>query len=236
MTTLMESLSGMSGGRVLDVATGGGRFIDRLKSAFGDIDEVIGIDITDEGFDEARRRFEGDPVGFVVMDAANLEYPDESFDTVAMAAGMHHLDDIPAVLSQMMRVLKPGGTFVLREMYRDNQNEKQKTDVLQHDWYATVDRLLGLTHHPTLTRGKIIDYVRALGLSDYLLLEHLCEDCPRSKGETIDKEISEMNEHIAKVKGCPQYGRLMAELDRIIVRLRAVGVSCQAALDVMGVK
>ena len=236
MTTLREKLSGMSGGRVLDVATEGGRFIDQLKDAFRNIDEVIGIDISDEGFDDARKRFEGDSVRFVVMDAANLEYPDESFDTVTMAAGMHHLDDVPAVLSQMMRVLKPGGTFVLREMYRDDQNEKQKTDVLQHDWYAKIDRLLGLPHHPTLTRRKIIEYVKALGLSRYESQKHLCEDCPRSKGETIENEISEMNEYIANVKGHPQYDQLVAERDRIVGRLRAVGISCQAALDVVGVK
>ncbi len=218
------------------MATESGRFIDELEEAFEDIDEVIGIDISDQDFDEARERFKGYSVSFVAMDGANLKYPDESFDTVTMAAGMHHLDDIPTVLSQMMRVLKPGGTFVLREMYRDDQNAKQMTDVLQHDWYAKIDRLLGMPHYPSLTKREIIDYVNALGLSRFETQKHLCDHCPRSKGETIDEEISEMNEQIAKVKEHQQYEQLMAERDAIVDRLRTVGVSCQAALDVVGVK
>ena len=233
---LKEKLAGLSGGRILDVATVAGGFIDKLKDAFKAIDEVIGIDITDEDFDEARKRLKGDPVSFVVMDGASLEFADESFDTVAMAAGMHHLDDIPAILSEMMRVLKPGGTFVLREMYRDHQNEKQMTDVLQHNWNARIDRLLGKPHYPSLTRQEIFDYAKGLGLSQFDTQKHLCEDCPRSSGETIEKEIAEMDEQLAEVKELPQYEELKAERDAIVNRLRTVGVSCQATLDVVGVK
>lgn len=236
MTMLKEKLAGLSGGSILDVATEGGGFINKLKDAFKDIAEVIGIDITDQDFDEARERFKGDPVSFVAMDGANLEFADESFDTVAMAAGMHHLDDIPAVLSEMMRVLKPGGTFVLREMYRDGQNEKQMTDVLEHDWYAKIDLLLGIPHYPSLTRQEIIDYAKGLGLSRFEAQKLLCDDCPRSKGETIEKEITDMGEQLAKVKELPQYDELKAEQDAIVNRLRTGGVSCQAALDVVGVK
>lgn len=236
MTMLEEKLAGLSGGRILDVGTAAGWFIDKLKDAFKDIDEVIGIDITDKGFDEARERLKDDPVTFAVMDGAHLEFADASFDTVAMAAGMHHLDNIPAVLSEMMRVLKPGGMFVLREMYRDVRDEKQTTDVLQHDWYARIDRLLGEPHYPSLTRREIVDYAEGLGLSRFETATHQCADCPRSKGETIDKEIAEMDEHLAKIKGGPEYGHLAAERDMIVNRLRTIGVCCQPAVEIVGVK
>ncbi|NIP55907.1 MAG: methyltransferase domain-containing protein, partial [candidate division Zixibacteria bacterium] len=102
------------------------------------------------------------------------------FDTVSMAFGMHHLDDITAVLSEMMRALKPGGMFVLRENYRDVEDKRQMTDVLQHDWYAKIDSLLGKPHYPSLTRKEIVEYVDAIGLSWYETQKHLCDDCPRS--------------------------------------------------------
>jgi len=236
MMMLKEKLARLSGGRILDVATEGGGFIDTLKDAFKDIDEVIGVDITDEDFEEARERLRGDLASFLVMDGSDLEYADESFDTVAMSNGMHHLNDIPAVLSEMMRVLKTGGTFILREMYRDGLSDKQMTDVLQHDWDAKIDRLLGKPHYPTLTKQKIVDYVKGLGLSRFETGKHLCEDCPRSKGETIDKEISEMDDQLAKVKASPQYDELRAERDAIVKRLKTVGVSCPTGLDVVGIK
>lgn len=233
---LKDKLAALSGGKILDVATQGGDFIATLKDALNDIDEVVGIDITDEGFGEAREKLKNEPVSFVVMNGASLEFADESFDTVAMAAGMHHLEDIPAVLSEMMRVLKPGGTFVLREMYRDDQDDKQTTDVMQHDWDARIDRLLGRPHFPTLTRQEIIDYANGLGLSRFEWDKRLCDDCPRSKGETVDEEIAEMDEQLAKVKEHQEYSDLKAERDRIVDRIRSVGIACPASLDIVGVK
>jgi SAM-dependent methyltransferase len=203
---------------------------------FGGIDEIIGIDISDKDFEEARERLKDSPVSFVVMNGTNLEFADESFNTVAMAHGMHHLDDIPKILSEMMRVLKPGGAFVLREVYRDGQNEKQITDVLQHDWYAQTDRLLGKPHYPSLTKQEIIDFARNLGLSRFETGKHLCIDCPRSQGETIDKEISEMDEQLAMVRGLPQHDELKAEKDAIVKRLNTVGICCQSALEILGFK
>jgi ubiquinone/menaquinone biosynthesis C-methylase UbiE len=236
MTLLKEKLAELSGGKILDVATEGGWFIDILRDSFRDIDEVIGIDISDEDFNEARERLKDKPVSFIVMDGANLEFADESFDTVAMAHGIHHLDNIPAVLLEMKRVLKPNGIFVLREVYRDGLDEKQKTDLLEHDWSAKIDRLLGKSHYPTLTRQDIRDYVKRSVLKKVEIRMHQCDDCPRSKGETIEKEISELGEQLAKAREFPQYDELEAERDAIVNRLRAVGVSCQASLDVVGIK
>lgn len=234
--SLKEKLAGHSGGKILDVATECGCFIDKLKDAFQDIDEVIGIDISDRDFDKARERLKDDPVNFMIMSGAKLEFADESFDTVAMAFGIHHLDDISSVLSEMMRVLKPGGNFVLRENYRDVTDEKQMTDLLQHDWYARIDRLRGRPHFPSLTKQEIMEYVNGLGLRRYETDKYLCDDCRRSKGETIEKEIIEMDEHLAKVKGNPQYVELETERDTIVKRIRTVGICCQAGLDIIGIK
>jgi len=43
-----EKLAELSGGRILDVATEGGLFIDRFKDTLEEYDDIIGIDITDE--------------------------------------------------------------------------------------------------------------------------------------------------------------------------------------------
>jgi hypothetical protein len=125
--------------------------------------------------------------------------------------------------------------FVLREVFRDGQNEKQKTDVLQHDWSAKIDRLLGEPHYPSLTRPEIVDYVASLGLKRFDTRVHLC-NCARTSGSTTEKEIAETAEHLAKVKGHPLYEELKTEWEAMVDRLRTVGVTCQASLDVVGVK
>ncbi len=236
MPTIEERLAGKSGGRILDVATEGGWFIDRLIKAFKDFEEVIGIDIADEEFADAQDRLKDKRVRFVVMDGAHLAFPGESFDTVSMAAGIHHLENIPAVLSEMVRVLKPGATFVLREMYRDDPDERHVTDALQHDWHAKIDLLTGTPHFPTLTKQEIIEHVKRLGLKRFATGKYTCDDCPRSKGETVDEEIADMAEQLAKVAGHPEYDQFKAEHDRIIERIRSIGIACSPSVDIVGIK
>lgn len=60
----------------------------------------------------AYRRFDGKPhIDVRQADAADLPYPDESFDTVNVANAIHCFPDIDGALRDIHRVLKPGGTF-----------------------------------------------------------------------------------------------------------------------------
>ena len=233
---LSDRLAEVSGGRILDVATECGWFISKLVDYFRDFEQVIGIDITDEDFDEAGERFKEEAVSFMVMDGAKLKFEAATFDTVSMAHGIHHLDDIQMVLAEMMRVLKPGGMLIVREGYRNVNDEKQITDVLQHDWYAEIDRLLGIPHFPTLKRQEIVEYIDKLKLIQLEMMIYQCDDCPRSRGETTEEEIIEMDEQLQKIKGLPQYSELKNRRDSIVDRIRSIGICCQPALDVVGYK
>ena len=51
---IADRLKGISGGRVLDVATGDGDFILALKQALGDYDSFVGIDVSREEIEKAR--------------------------------------------------------------------------------------------------------------------------------------------------------------------------------------
>ena len=236
MDLLKKKLSGKSGGDILDVATQAGDFIIQLKEAFKDYNKAVGIDISDKDFKKARETFKDDPVEFIIMDGANLEFDEATFDTVGVCAGLHHMDNISGVLSEMKRALKPGRLFVLREMFRDNQNEKQITDVMQHDWYAKISRLLGKKHNPSLTKQAIIDYVESLGLKRLEMAEGKCDKCPRSLGQTVEKEIAEMDEDLEKVKGYPQYDELKIDRDKIVERIKTIGIACASHLDIIGIK
>ncbi len=74
------------------------------------------------------------PIEFKLMDANNLEFPDQSFDVVYGGAILHHLD-IEKTLHHVHRVLKPNGYIVFLEplnmnpiykLYR-NLNKKERT-------------------------------------------------------------------------------------------------------------
>ena len=156
---IARCLSVITGGKVLDVCTGKGAFIETLMKTLNSFDSFVGVDIDQDDLTKARERFMGQPVQFLMMDATNLQFDDASFDTVCIANSLHHLDDIPRVLAEMNRVLKPGGHFIVEEMYQDGeQSEAQRTDILEHHWTAKIDRLQGISHKETLTTALLNSY------------------------------------------------------------------------------
>jgi ubiquinone/menaquinone biosynthesis C-methylase UbiE len=109
---LVELVKPQAHWRALDIATGAGH-----TAAFAPhVAHVIASDITEEMLDETRKLATGK--GFAnmetaVADAEALPFPDVSFDLVACRIAAHHFPDIPIFVSEVGRVLKPGGTFAL---------------------------------------------------------------------------------------------------------------------------
>jgi SAM-dependent methyltransferase len=95
--------------RVLEVAAGTGRVTRRLAERGH---EVVATDLHAAMLDEARRHTAGN-VSFQAADAQELPFPDASFDAVACAFGLMFVPDKPRAMSEMRRVLRPGGTIVL---------------------------------------------------------------------------------------------------------------------------
>jgi phosphatidylethanolamine/phosphatidyl-N-methylethanolamine N-methyltransferase len=101
------------GGRILEVGVGTGISLpDYSKS-----NRVFGIDISDSMLDKARQRVRDlglDNVeGIEVMDAQQLQFPDNSFDVVVAQYVVTAVPDPEAALDEFARVLKPGGEIVL---------------------------------------------------------------------------------------------------------------------------
>jgi SAM-dependent methyltransferase len=102
------------GARVLEYGCGAGSAAFDL-SALGC--QVLGIDISPAAIaDAAATAGERGSTGvtFEVMDAHRLDVPDASFDVVCGTAILHHLD-LAVALSEVARVLRPGGEAVFFE-------------------------------------------------------------------------------------------------------------------------
>jgi SAM-dependent methyltransferase len=211
---IAETLKSISGGRVLDVATGDGEFVSLLMKTLKNYDSFIGVDISAKDVESARKRLAGKPVKILEMNAEALEFGDGSFDTVCISDSLHHLDKIDNVLAEMRRVLKTGGHFILQEMYCDgDQTEAQKTEILKHHWHAEIDSLLGTTQNKTLTRQRIIDIANSLKLEELTILESTryvkclfcekrfaCED-PKSD-ELVSESIGQVQDDLKRLANC----------------------------------
>jgi ubiquinone/menaquinone biosynthesis C-methylase UbiE len=105
-------------GRVLDVACGTGRNFRYLSSS----SEVVGIDISEKMLTHARNELNSlDLDGTVYqMNAQELEFQDDSFDTVISSFSTCTFPDPIAALHEMKRVCAPSGEILLLEHRRSD--------------------------------------------------------------------------------------------------------------------
>ena len=222
----------LSGGRVLDVATGTGGFVRFLLDGLLDHDEIVGIDANGERAVAFVEAFGDHPdVRFERMDAHRLAFPGGSFDTVCVSNSLHHFADPAPVLAEMLRVLRPHGHLVVNEMYRDGQSETQMTHVLLHHWWAAVNRLGGEMHRETYARAAILDIVEGLGLSELRVFDLADPDQDPHDPATVADLEAAIDRHVAMAEGDPE---LQARGEALRARLREVGVRGATQLVAVG--
>lgn len=109
--------------RILDVGCGTGRTLVQIAEALPG-HQYFGLDLSPFYVEEARRQLEAVPeVSLVVENAEKLPYRDGYFDAVTSVYLLHELPRRTrrAVVSEMARVLRPGGLLVLEDsaQYRE---------------------------------------------------------------------------------------------------------------------
>lgn len=119
--TLLGHLKRLNGAKVLDYGCGHGDLSLYILAQRG---EVHGIDISSVYIQDAAQRcgtagYDRSRFKFYVMDAHSMDFPANFFDIVVGLGILHHLDPDVA-LSEIHRVLKPGGRVLLQEPLADN--------------------------------------------------------------------------------------------------------------------
>jgi demethylmenaquinone methyltransferase/2-methoxy-6-polyprenyl-1,4-benzoquinol methylase len=107
----------------LDVCCGTGDLALELRRRIGPDGRVVGCDFSEPMLELARRKSgdEGLPVEFGWADALELPYGDGSFDAVTIGFGARNLADLDRGISEMTRVLRPGGRLVILEISRPHR-------------------------------------------------------------------------------------------------------------------
>lgn len=102
---------------ILDIATGTGDFaIESLKL---NPDKVIGVDISEGmlnvGREKMKKRGYSEIIDMQSGDSENIHFDDNKFDAVIVAFGVRNFENLEKGLSEMNRVLRPGGRAVILE-------------------------------------------------------------------------------------------------------------------------
>jgi arsenite methyltransferase len=109
----IEWLDIPQGGIALDVGSGPGSVTASLAEAAGPDGLALGVDISVPMLARAVRAEAGPQVGFLRADAQRLPFRDQTFDAVVSIAVLQLMPDPFAALSEITRVLRPGGRLAL---------------------------------------------------------------------------------------------------------------------------
>jgi arsenite methyltransferase len=101
------------GGIALDVGSGPGSVTASLASAAGPDGLALGVDISEPMLARAVRTAAGPQVGFLRADAQRLPFRDQTIDAAVSIAVLQLIPDPAATLSEIGRVLRPGGRLAL---------------------------------------------------------------------------------------------------------------------------
>jgi ubiquinone/menaquinone biosynthesis C-methylase UbiE len=106
------------GRRVLDVGCSDGTVSFEIARRYGS--EVVGVDIATSAIAEAMKKLDQPPslqsvVHFAVGFAEELDFTDESFDTVSACEVLEHIgaSQLALALKNLVRMLKPGGNMIV---------------------------------------------------------------------------------------------------------------------------
>jgi ubiquinone/menaquinone biosynthesis C-methylase UbiE len=116
-----ELLRVAPGAAVLEAGCGSGIDAVALKTLVGPAGRVVGIDSSQVMLSQAVERATktGSPVEFQLGDVQRLAFDDDTFDAVRSSRLLCHVDEPRRALTEMMRVLRPGGHLVAIEPDHD---------------------------------------------------------------------------------------------------------------------
>ncbi|TYC12642.1 bifunctional demethylmenaquinone methyltransferase/2-methoxy-6-polyprenyl-1,4-benzoquinol methylase UbiE [Bizionia gelidisalsuginis] len=102
---------------ILDIATGTGDLAINLAEI--NADKIVGLDISrgmlDVGIEKIKKKNLESKIEMILGDSENMPFADNTFDAITVAFGVRNFENLENGLKEILRVLKPGGTFVILE-------------------------------------------------------------------------------------------------------------------------
>lgn len=151
---------------LLDMGCGSGLYFPVLA---GKAERITGVDISSEMVKASQHLLDAKGINTISVrtgSAEELPFEDESFDAVLGFDVLHHIPDVERALSEVRRVLRPGGRFVSIEpnvlnpiVWFAHALPPEERGALRHNYPWAIKRLV--TKHIGLPRSRYVNHVTA---------------------------------------------------------------------------
>jgi ubiquinone/menaquinone biosynthesis C-methylase UbiE len=131
---LIDALGDVTGKKIVDVAGGDGYWAAQLGKAGA---QATAIDIAEDKLRRGRQLAQ--PPGLVKGDALRLPFPDRSVDGLLSICAIEHFPDGEAALTEMARIVKPGGLLALSADVLSAEGDWPKLSRGHRERYHVVD-------------------------------------------------------------------------------------------------
>jgi len=179
----------------LDLGSGRGTDVLRLAEAVGPTGHAYGVDVADPMLEKARRT--ADKLGvtnatFMRATFDRVPLPDGTVDWIVSNCALNHADDKPAVWREIARILKPGGRFVISDIYAVTEIAPEHAG----DAEAVAECWAG-----AIPRDAYLAQIDAAGLSDVRVIEE-SKPYPKGKATVASFTISGVQPGLGRGRCC----------------------------------
>jgi len=115
---IFENLDQKGNEKVLEVGCGRGFYLNALSRCFPKL-KITGIDLSPERLDKARDFIGQSRVELLQADVTSLPFKNNSFDRIIAAEILEHVKDDQRAISEIYRVLRPGGLVMITVPNKD---------------------------------------------------------------------------------------------------------------------
>jgi 27-O-demethylrifamycin SV methyltransferase len=202
--------------RVLDIGCGIGAPAQLLAATYGC--RVHGLSTSAVGIEAAAARATSDRTTFAVADGAATGLPEASFDRVWIMESSHLFPDKPALLSEMHRVLRPGGRLALCDLVTLRLLPKMRS-IANAKKFLAVDAAFG----PCRTETASF-YAEALEAAGFRNVEHV--DVSTATQPTMAAWLQRIDERQAELEAvmAPRQIAVFRRAASVLEELFAQGV------------
>ena len=153
---MLEELPVLPDAEALDIATGTGEFARALSPKVG---AVVGLDATDAMLELGKKFVEQAGIrniSFTKGVVQDIPFDDGTFDIVSSRYAFHHFADPKPVISEMVRVCKPGGHIIIVDIIIPDESTAVENNY--YEW------LCDQSHTRVLHPGEFETYFRLFGM------------------------------------------------------------------------